>query len=78
MNGDVFLTYLEQCLVPTLAPSEIVSMENLPAHEFAGVRETIEATGARLCLLAPYSPISTPSSSPSQNSKPTCARPASA
>ena len=56
MNGDVFLTYLEQCLVPTLAPSEIVSMENLPAHEFAGVRETIEATGARLCLLPPYSP----------------------
>jgi hypothetical protein len=32
MNGDIFLTYLEQCLVPTLAPGEIVSMDNLPAH----------------------------------------------
>jgi len=48
MNGDIFLTYLEQCLVPTLAPAEIVSMDNLSAHKVAGVRETIEATGARL------------------------------
>jgi len=56
MNGEIFLTYLEQCLVPTLSPGEIVSMDNLPAHKVAGVRETIEATGARLWLLPPYSP----------------------
>jgi transposase len=55
MNGEIFLTYLEQCLVPTLAPGEIVSMDNLPAHKVAGVRETIEAAGAMLWL-PPYSP----------------------
>src|SRR6266581_5279484 len=56
MNGEIFLSYLEQCLVPTLSPGEIVSMDNLPAHKVAGVRETIEATGAMLWLLPPYSP----------------------
>jgi transposase len=56
MNGEIFLAYLEQCLVPTLSPGEIVSMDNLPAHKVAGVRETIEATGAELRLLPPYSP----------------------
>src|SRR5437667_9615163 len=56
MNGEIFLAYLEQCLVPTLSPGEIVSMDNLPAHKVAGVRETIEATGAVLWLLPPYSP----------------------
>jgi transposase len=56
MNGEIFLTYLEQCLVPTLSPGEIVKMDNLPAHKVAGVRETIEATGAELRLLPPYSP----------------------
>ena len=56
MNGEIFLTYLEQCLVPTLAPGEIVTMDNLPAHKVAGVRQTIEATGAQLRLLPPYSP----------------------
>ena len=56
MNGEIFLTYLEQCLVPTLSPGEIVTMDNLPAHRVAGVRETIEATGAELRLLPPYSP----------------------
>lgn len=56
MNGDIFLAYLQQCLVPTLLPGEIVSMDNLPAHKVARVRETIEATGAKLRLLPPYSP----------------------
>jgi transposase len=56
MNGEIFLTYLEQCLVPTLSPGEIVSMDNLPAHKVAGVREMIEAKGAQLKLLPPYSP----------------------
>jgi transposase len=56
MNGEVFLSYLKECLVPTLSPGEIVSMDNLPAHKVAGVRDIIEATGARLWLLPPYSP----------------------
>jgi transposase len=64
--------------VPTLSPGEIASMDNLPAHKVAGVRETIEATGATLWLLPPYSPDLNPIEAPSQNSKPTCARPASA
>jgi transposase len=56
MNGEIFLTYLEQCLAPTLSPGEIVMMDNLPAHKVAGVRETIEAKGATLRRLPPYSP----------------------
>jgi transposase len=56
MNGEIFLTYLEQCLVPTLSPGDIVIMDNLSAHKVAGVRELIEAKGARLLYLPPYSP----------------------
>src|SRR5437667_10073854 len=54
MNGEIFLTYLEQCLVPTLSPGEIVSMDNLPAHKVAGVSETYGATGAMIWLLPRY------------------------
>ena len=43
-------------LAPTLRPGDIVVMDNLPAHKVAGVRETIEAAGARLLYLPPYSP----------------------
>jgi transposase len=56
MNGNVFLAYVEQVLVPTLAPDEVVIMDNLPAHKAAGVRDAIEAAGARLLFLPPYSP----------------------
>lgn len=56
MNGDIFLEYLEQCLVQTLSCGDIVIMDNLSAHKVAGVRERIEATGARLLYLPPYSP----------------------
>lgn len=56
MNGPVFLAYVEQLLVPTLRPGQIVLMDNLPAHTIAGVRAAIEATGAKLWLLPPYSP----------------------
>ena len=55
MNGEIFLTYIKQCVVPTLSPGETVSMDNLPAHKVVGVREAIEATGAELWLLPPYS-----------------------
>lgn len=56
MNGDAFLAYVEQVLAPTLAPGETVVMDNLPAHKVHGVREAIEATGADLRYLPPYSP----------------------
>ena len=56
MNGDAFLAYVEQALVPTLVPGDFVVMDNLPAHRRAGVREAIEAAGAQLCFLPPYSP----------------------
>jgi transposase len=56
MNGTVFLAYVEQVLVPTLNPGDIVVMDNLPAHKPAGVREAIERTGATLAFLPPYSP----------------------
>ena len=56
MNGAVFLAYIEQVLVKTLAPDDIVVMDNLPAHKAAGVAQAIEAAGARLLYLPPYSP----------------------
>jgi len=58
MNRDIFLTYLQECLVPTLNQGDIVIMDNLPAHKGACVRETIEAAGAKLVYLPPYSPDS--------------------
>jgi len=56
MNGTVFLAHVEQVLVPTLSPGDVVVMDNLPAHKAEGVRIVIEAVGASLCFLPPYSP----------------------
>jgi transposase len=56
MNGAIFQTYLSKCLVPTLSPGDIVVMDNLPAHKLAVVRKIIEAAGASLLYLPPYSP----------------------
>jgi transposase len=56
MNGNVFLAYVEQVLVPTLSPGDVVVMDNLPAHKAAGVRDAIEKAGAKLMFLPPYSP----------------------
>ncbi len=56
MNGEVFRAYVEQFLAPTLRAGDIVIMDNLPAHKVAGVRDAIEAVGARLLYLPPYSP----------------------
>ena len=55
-DGDVFLAYLEQVLCPGLQPGQVVIMDNLAAHKVEGVRQRIEATGARLIYLPPYSP----------------------
>lgn len=56
MNGQVFLAYVQQQLVRTLRQDDIVVMDNLAAHKVAGVREAIEAAGARVAYLPPYSP----------------------
>ena len=56
MNGNVFRAYVEQVLVPTLAAGDVVIMDNLPAHKAAGVRDAIQAAGASLLYLPPYSP----------------------
>ena len=56
MTGAWFLAYVEQVLAPTLRPADVVIMDNLPAHKGAAVRRAIEATGAKLRLLPPYSP----------------------
>ena len=56
MNGVIFRAYVEQCLVPALAAGDIVVMDNLGAHKVEGIREAIEAKGARLLYLPPYSP----------------------
>jgi len=56
MDGTAFLAYIRQVLVPTLSPGDIIIMDNLPAHKVAGVREAIEAAGAELRYLPPYSP----------------------
>ena len=56
MNGVIFLTYIRRCLVPTLVRGDIVIMDNLKPHKAAGVREAIEAVGAKLRYLPSYSP----------------------
>jgi len=56
VDADVFRAYVQQVLVPTLRPGDIVVMDNLSPHKAAGIREGIEATGAELWYLPPYSP----------------------
>jgi transposase len=56
MNGEAFVVYVETVLAPSLAPGDIVVIDNLPAHKVAGVRAAIEARGAILLYLPPYSP----------------------
>ena len=56
INGSMFLAYVKQALVPTLKRGDIVIMDNLPAHKVDGVEQAIEAAGATLLYLPPYSP----------------------
>lgn len=56
MTSAIFVEYVRQCLVPTLSPGDIVVMDNLQPHKNAKVRELIEAAGAELRFLPPYSP----------------------
>jgi transposase len=55
-DGDVFLAYLDEVLCPQLQAGQVVVMDNLSVHKVAGVRERIEAVGATLLYLPPYSP----------------------
>jgi transposase len=56
MDGDVFLAYVEQVLVPTLKPGEIVILDNLSSHKVPGVAEAISGAKAKVLYLPPYSP----------------------
>ncbi len=56
MTGAVFRVYVEQILVPELGPGDVVVMDNLAAHKGAGVAAAIQAAGASLMHLPPYSP----------------------
>jgi transposase len=56
INGERFRAYVEQMLAPRLRPDEIVLMDNLSSHKVAGIREAIEAQGAQIIYLPPYSP----------------------
>ncbi len=55
-NGQRFRSYVTETLVPVLKRGDTVILDNLPAHKVAGVREAVEAVGARLLYLPPYSP----------------------
>ena len=56
INGVSFQAYIDQVLVPELRPGDIVIMDNLGSHKGASVRDAIEAAGAKLLYLPPYSP----------------------
>ena len=56
INGESFLAYVEQMLVPTLKAGDIVIIDNLGSHKGKAVRRAIRAAGAKLFFLPPYSP----------------------
>ncbi len=56
INGASFLAYVEQVLVPTLAPGDAVIIDNLGSHKSKRVRSALREAGARLVFLPPYSP----------------------
>ena len=56
INGELFLAYVAQILVPTLKAGDIVVMDNLSSHKVAGVKKAIESAGAKVLYLPPYSP----------------------
>jgi transposase len=56
INGERFRAYVEQFLIPTLKPNDIVVLDNLGSHKGKAVRQAIKAAGARLLFLPKYSP----------------------
>lgn len=55
-DRDVFLAFLDDVLCPKLKPGDVLIMDNLSTHKVHGVRQRVEAVGARLLYLPPYSP----------------------
>jgi len=56
MDGEMFLAWVREGLVPTLQQDDAVILDNLATHKVQGIREAIEAVGAKLLYLPPYSP----------------------
>ena len=56
VNADSFLAWVEQMLVPTLSPGDVVVLDNLSSHKGRAVRAAIRSAGAHLLFLPPYSP----------------------
>ena len=56
VNGELFVAYIEQQVVPSLACGDVLIMDNLPVHKAAGVRNALEAAGIALLFLPAYSP----------------------
>lgn len=56
INGQSFAAYVEQFLLPTLSPGDVVIMDNLGSHKGRAVRQLIRSVGARLLFLPPYAP----------------------
>ena len=56
LNGDIFRVYITQLLAPSLKPGDIVIMDNLSSHKVKGIVEAIQAVGASVMFLPPYSP----------------------
>jgi transposase len=69
MTGEMFLADVEQCLVPTLKPDDIVVMDNFRAHMVPGIREAIEKARATVRYLPKYSPDLNPIELPYSKSK---------
>ena len=55
-DAEIFLAYVEHVLCPTLKSGDVVVMDNLSSHKVPGAKEKIEAAGAKLLYLPPYSP----------------------
>jgi DDE superfamily endonuclease len=73
INGELFLAWVEQVLVPTLRLGDIVVMDTLSSHKRAAVKDAIEAAGAALSSCRPTAPTSTRSRWCSPSSRPACA-----
>jgi transposase len=75
IDGETFLAYVEQVLVPTLKSGDIVIMDNLGSHKGKAVRRSIRAAGAKLFFLPPYSPDLNPIEQVFAKLKHYCAKP---
>ena len=56
MNGEMFIGYMKNCLVPTLKEGDVVIMDNLSSHKVKGIEEIVKERGASIEYLPPYSP----------------------